>query len=167
MQNGKLQQDDNIKNLSIVYKVITDANEIKGTANFMTITSKDVYDYSDGTKVNGLTNGISGQIVIVNFQGGDFKHSIFHELDHMLGLGEGYKRLGFPYPNENSNTIMDNNGLFNVTTQQKAEAAWVPSNVNEGEVYKASTPGNNSNFVRSSQLKKAVENFNKATTIKR
>jgi len=82
----------------------------------------------------------------------------------MLGLGEEYKQLGVPYPNENSNTIMDNNGQFQVTTQQKAEAAWVPLNVNEGGVYKASTPGNNPNFRRSSELKKAVENFNKANT---
>ncbi|MDR3023195.1 DUF6443 domain-containing protein [Chryseobacterium sp.] len=159
--NGKIQQEDNIKNLSIVYKVITDANEIKGTANVMTITSKDVYS-KDGTNANGLTEGIGGQIGIVNYQGGDFKHTIFHELGHMLGLGEGYKQAGSPYPNENSNTIMDNNGLFNITAQQKADAAWVPLNVNEGNVYKASTPGNNPNFRRSSELKSAVESFNNA-----
>ncbi|UKB85041.1 hypothetical protein LF887_05415 [Chryseobacterium sp. MEBOG06] len=82
----------------------------------------------------------------------------------MLGLGEGYKQAGIPYPNENSNIIMDNDGLFNVTAQQKGEAAWVPLNVNEGDVYKASASGSNPNFRRSSEFKKAVENFNKANT---
>ncbi|AZA89982.1 RHS repeat-associated core domain [Chryseobacterium nakagawai] len=164
LANGKIQQDDNIKNLSIAYKVITDANEIKGTANVMTITSKDVYSSKDGTSANGLTEGIGGQIGIVNYQGGDFKHTIFHELGHMLGLGEGYKQAVTLYLNENSNTIMDNNGRFNVTTQQRAEAAWVPLNVKQGDVYKASTPGNNPNFRRSSELKKAVENFNEINT---
>ena len=166
LQNGKLQQDDNIKNLSIVYKVINDAKDIKGTANVMTITSKGVFNSADGTAANGLTEGLGGQIGIVNYQGGNFKHTIFHEFGHMLGLGEGYKRSGFAYPNENSNTIMDNNGLFQVTTQQRAEAGWVPESVKEGDVYKASTPGNNSNFRRSSELKNAVEKFNSQNTRK-
>lgn len=54
--------------------------------------------------------------------------------------------------------------MYNLTTKQKAEAAWIPLNVNKGDVYKASKLGNNPNFRRSSELKKAVENFNKANT---
>ncbi|KMQ61341.1 hypothetical protein ACM46_14995 [Chryseobacterium angstadtii] len=161
---GSIRQNDNIESLNVVYKVITDANDIKGTANVMTITSKDVYNKKENTDVNGLTEGRGGQIGIVQYQDGNFNDTIFHEMGHMLGLGEGYKRLGFQYPNEDSNTIMDTNGNKSVTTQQKAEVGFVPVNYQTGDVYKASTPGNNPNFRRSSKLRKDVETFNNDNT---
>ncbi|WP_241315468.1 RHS repeat-associated core domain-containing protein, partial [Chryseobacterium arthrosphaerae] len=153
----KIIQDDNIENLAIVYKVVTDANDLKGTANVMTITSKDVYTNSGGSNVVGLTESIGGQIGIVEYNEGNFDGTISHEFGHMLGIvGEGYES---PYPNENSNTIMDNTDSKTVTTQQKATAAFVPLNAKKGDIYKSSA--NSSSFKRSSELKRAVEEFNK------
>ncbi|MDQ1097179.1 hypothetical protein QE441_000353 [Chryseobacterium sp. SORGH_AS909] len=62
--------------------------------------------------------------------------------------GRAYRGIGIPIPN--------------ITTQQKAQAAMAPMNAKEGEVYKASKY--NPNFRRSSELKKAVRNFNAKNT---
>ena len=159
-RGSKMIQDDNIQNLAISYKVITDDNDIKGTANVMTVTSKDVYRNSDNSNAAGLTDYVGGQIGIVEYNGGNFDGYVYHEFGHMLGIeGEGYEQ---PYPNENSNTIMDVTGNKSVTTQQKAKAAFVPINAKKDSIYKNSA--RSSNFHRSSELKEAVQDFNKKNT---
>ncbi|MBL3550539.1 hypothetical protein J2787_000867 [Chryseobacterium rhizosphaerae] len=128
----------------------------------MTITNKQLTD-ENGNAINGMTDGAGGQISIVNYQNGDFKHTFKHELGHQLGLdGEGYQRPGFAYPNEDSNTIIDNNGQYNVTTMQKAKAAMTPTSAKTGDIFKASKT--NPNFIRSSQLKNEVQKFNTKIT---
>jgi RHS repeat-associated protein len=163
---GKFVQNDNIKNLNIVYKVVTDLKDIPSQAHVMTVTSGDILP-NPGSKVNPVGKAEKGgRVGAVEYTKNGFNSLVLHEIGHWFGLDDGYDTGDNQYPNENTNTVMDCHGCttnkWKVTTKQRATISLssdlgIGPATSTGNVYKQSKSGR----WNKTSIQNQVINFNR------
>ncbi|WP_236255547.1 RHS repeat-associated core domain-containing protein [Chryseobacterium indoltheticum] len=163
---GKFVQNDNIKNLNIVYKVVTDLKDIPSQVHVMTVTSGDILPNS-GSKLNPIGKAEKGgRVGAVEYTKNGFNSLVLHEIGHWFGLDDGYDTGNNQYPNENTNTIMDCHGCttnkWKVTTKQRATISLssdlgIGPATSTGNVYKKSKSGT----WNKTSIQNQVINFNR------